>query len=122
MPGLGPGIHVFLVCFRPACSLASQARRGYPPRMGKRKFPAVKNLIKQVEATAAPGGANALDTLAISITGAIQSSSDPYAMAGLLVEAIAATIASRVPPEEQQSLTLAVIELLQDRLSAHNVI
>ena len=90
--------------------------------MGKRKFPAVKNLIAQVEATAAPETANALDGLAAGITRAIQSGSDPYAMAGLLVEAIAATIAARVPPEDQQNITLAVIDLLQERLSAHDVI
>ena len=80
--------------------------------MGKRKFPAV-------EATAAPEAA--LDNLASGITGAIKSDTDPYAMAGLLVEAIAA-IAARVPPEQQPEIAQAVIDLLHERLSAHDVI
>lgn len=103
-------------------SLASRRPCGYPSRMGKRKFPAVKHLIAQVEATAAPDAATALDGLAAGITRAIRSGSDPCAMAGLLVEAIAATIAARVPTEQQPEIALAVVELLQERLSAHNVI
>ena len=103
-------------------SLASRPGRGYPPRMARRKFPAVKNLIAQVEATAAPEAANALDGLAAGITRALRSGSDPYAMAGLLVEAIAATIAAHVPAEQQPEIALAVVELLHERLSAHDVI
>ena len=90
--------------------------------MGKRKFRAVKNLIEQVEAMAAPEPENALAGLASGITSAIQSGSDPYEMAGLLVEAIAATIAARVPPEQQPEIAQTVIALLRERLSARDAI
>lgn len=90
--------------------------------MAKRKFPVVKNLIEQAEAMAAPEAASALDELASSITAAIQAGSDPYAMAGLLVEAVAATIAARVPPKQQPEAAQVAIELLHERLAARDVI
>ena len=83
--------------------------------MTKGEFPAAKNLIDRA-------ASNALDDLASSIAGAVQSGLDPYGMAGLLVEAIAVTIAGHVPPEQQPDIALAAIELLHERLSTHELI
>ncbi len=63
-----------------------------------------------------------LDDLARGIRSAIQSRSDPYEVTGLLVEGIAATIAARIPPEKQAEIAQVVIDLLHERLSAHDLI
>ena len=90
--------------------------------MAKRRFTAVDMLIHQVETGTVCGLPDMLGGLVIGIKHCIQAQADPYLMAGVLAEGIAAVVAENVPAEKQAATALAVLKLLHDRLSEHDVI
>ena len=88
--------------------------------MPDRPFPAVDALIRRVQRVAA-SRPDPMHILAqtISMTGEIGA--DPYAVLGVLVEGAVLTILQRIPEERQQEAALALIKLLQERLTARGV-
>ena len=74
----------------------------------ERHFPRVDALIREAEAVAA-NQADSFAALVAQLHMAIQSDADPYLLAGTLVEAIAATITTRVPAEMQGDTSVAAV-------------
>jgi PAS domain S-box-containing protein len=52
----------------------------------------------------------------------IASDTDPYLLAGALVEGIAATIAQKIPHERHGAVSVESIRLLRDRMRSHRLI
>ena len=72
-------------------------------------------LVRETEAAAA----NHADPIAVLVTvlrAVIQSDADPYLLSGVLLEGVATTIATRLPPERQGEMSVATVRLLRDRL------
>ena len=87
----------------------------------ERHFPRVDTLIREAEAVAA-NQADPIAALVLQLHTVIQSDADPYLLAGTLVEAIAATITTRMPAEIQGETSVAMVRLLCDRLRAYGAI
>ena len=80
-------------------------------------FPAVARLIRQAE-RAAKGRADPEAILVAVIKLVIGSETDPYCVAGALIEGIATTIATKIPPEVRGEVAVEAVRLLRDRLRA----
>ena len=81
----------------------------------EKRFQAIEDLIRQVETKAA----NEADTLALVVAlikVAVRSEVDPYLLNGVLIEAIANTIHSRIPGRRRRQVATETIRLLQERL------
>jgi hypothetical protein len=89
--------------------------------MSEQSFPDLDALIRQIEAQATEFP----DPLAILIAMlklVIASDTDPYLLAGALVEGIAATISARIPRERQGEVVVETVRLLRDRLETRGAI
>lgn len=76
----------------------------------------VRKLSSQAEKAAAQVPDPLLD-LAVVIKGALESEADPYVMLGVLLEGIAQTLVTRVPPERHRSTLAAALVMLRQRLA-----
>jgi hypothetical protein len=80
-------------------------------------FPAVEELIREVEAKAA----DEPDTLALLVALikiVIRSEVDPYLLNGVLVQGIASTVSSRIPSRRKRQVARETVRLLLERLQA----
>lgn len=86
-----------------------------------KRFQAVEDLIRQVETKAA----NEPDTLALVVAlikFVTRSEVDPYLLNGVLIEAVANTIHSRIPGRRKRQVATETIRLLLERLQAGGAI
>jgi hypothetical protein len=74
-------------------------------------------LVQRLNQVAAAVG-DPLGDLARNIQGMIQGETDPYLLAGILIEGAAQSVRLRVPPERRTVVSVALLQLLRDRLSA----
>ena len=84
----------------------------------ERHFPRVHALIREAEAAAADQ-ADPIAALVAQLQKVIQGTADPYLLTGTLLEAVAATITTRMPAEIQGEASVAAVRLLCDRLRAY---
>ena len=56
------------------------------------------------------------------VRSAIASDTDPYLLAGALIEGVAATIANGIPHERQEEVSVESVRLLRDRMRGHGLI
>ena len=88
--------------------------------MTERTFPAITNLIQQLQQqNAQPDG---LRELIAAIRKVIETHPDAHSLAGALVEGVAVTICTRVPEDQRAEVALACLQLLHDRLEAGGAI
>ena len=85
------------------------------------RFPALDALIRDVERAAAKEPDLIGATSAI-IKFAIDSDADPYLLVGALVEAVAVTIAQKVPAERQRKVAADTLRMMLARLKANRVL
>lgn len=76
----------------------------------------VRKLSSQAETAAAKVPDPLLDLAAV-IKDALESEADPYVMLGVLLEGIAQTLVTRVPPERHRSTLAAALVMLRQRLA-----
>jgi hypothetical protein len=74
-------------------------------------------LVQRINQVSA-GAGDPLGDLVQTIQGMIQGQIDPYLLAGVLIEGAAQAVRLRVPPERQTVVSVALLQLLRDRLSA----
>ncbi|HEY1931807.1 MAG TPA: hypothetical protein VGG99_07345 [Acetobacteraceae bacterium] len=74
-------------------------------------------LVQRINQVAA-GAGDPLGDLVQTVQGMIQGEIDPYLLAGVLVEGAAQAVRLRVPPERRTVVSVALLQLLRDRLSA----
>jgi len=89
--------------------------------MADHRSPAVDALIRDVERAAAKEPDLIGATSAI-IKFAIDSDADPYLLVGALVEAVAVTIAQKVPAERQRKVAADTLRMMLARLKANRVL
>lgn len=81
----------------------------------------ISDMIRNTETMAAKQP----DMVALAITAirsALAKNADPYLLAGALIEAVAVTIAEKVPPERQGPVAVEAVRLLRDRLREWGVV
>lgn len=91
---------------------APGTNRGAAPRI----FPAVAEMIRQIEEAAsseASGATHLIEAIAI----ALQGEADPSLMMGVLLEGLAQTVLERLPAAEQRNTAIALAGLLWERVS-----
>jgi hypothetical protein len=87
----------------------------------EKRFQAVEDLIRQVE-TKAANEPDVLALLVALIKIVTRSEVDPYLLNGLLIEALANTIDSRIPAHRRRKVATEAIRLLLERLQASGAI
>ena len=82
----------------------------------------VGSLIRAAEnaATAAQEG-DLVGNFVVLLRSIIRSEADPYLLAGVLSEAVAAIVAQRVPVDRQPEVSREMVQVFWDRLRAHGV-
>ena len=82
----------------------------------------VGSLIRAAEiaATAAQEG-SLVDNFVVLLKSIIRSEADPYFLAGVFSEAVAAIVAQRVPVERQPEVSREMVQVFWDRLRAHGI-
>jgi hypothetical protein len=92
-------------------------RTSHPEAMTDQSYPAVDQLIRRIQRTAAsrPDPAYIL-AQAITMTGAIGM--DPYAVLGILLDGAVQTLVKQIPAERQAEAAATLVELLIERLAA----
>jgi hypothetical protein len=88
--------------------------------MPDRPFRAVDDLIRRVQRVAADRPDPTL-ILAQMISMIGESDVDPYAILGVLIEAVAHTLAQHIPAERQADTAATLTQLLEERLKAHGL-
>jgi len=86
--------------------------------MTDRRFRAVDELIRRVQRVAADR-ADPMHILAQMITLIGESDVDPYAILGVLVEGAVHTITRHIRDERRPDAAAMLLQLLEERLSAH---
>jgi hypothetical protein len=76
---------------------------------------ALRRLSDQAERAAAQAP-DTLADLSLSIKQALQNEADPYVLLGVLVEGVAQTLITRIPPERYDSTLVALLVKLRERL------
>jgi PAS domain S-box-containing protein len=71
---------------------------------------------------AADEQSNPLTMLMRHLRSAIASDTDPYLLAGALVEGVATTIAKKIPHERHGDVSVELVRLLRDRMRGHGLI
>lgn len=85
------------------------------------RSPAVAALIEGMQEAAA-GHPDPFGVLVPILKDMIDSDVDAYLLNAALVEAIACTVARRIPSERQDGVSIATIELLRHRFGVHGTI
>jgi hypothetical protein len=88
--------------------------------MPDRQFPAVDNLIRRAQRTAA-GRPDAARILAQTISMACPGGADPYSVLGVLIEGTVQTLVEHIPKERQAEVAATLKQLLDQRLKACGV-
>jgi hypothetical protein len=83
-------------------------------------FRAVHELIRRVQRVAADRP-DPLHILAQMISMIGESDVDPYAVLGVLIEGAAHTLSQHIPAVRQADASVALMELLAERLKAHRL-
>lgn len=86
------------------------------PTRKTRTSRAVRKLSSQAEQAAAQAP-DPLADLSRTIKIALQGETDPYVMLGVLVEGMAQTLVTRIPPERHHSTLAAALVTLRQRLA-----
>jgi hypothetical protein len=82
----------------------------------------VGSLIRAAEsAAAATKEGDLVANLVALLQSIIRSEADPYLLAGVLAEIIAAIVAQRVPVKRQAEVSRQMVRVLRDRLRAHGL-
>lgn len=74
-------------------------------------------LVQRINQVSAAVG-DPLGDLARTIRNMIQGELDPYLLAGVLIEGAAQAVLLRIPPERRTVVSVALRQLLRDRLAA----
>jgi hypothetical protein len=91
--------------------------------MASRRFPELDALIHRVEAKArVPAEPDRLTAMIAILNLIIASKTDPYLLIGSLLEAIAKTLAERIPAHKRGEASVEAVRLLRDLLKAHGTI
>jgi hypothetical protein len=88
--------------------------------MPDRPYRAVDDLIRRVQRVAA-NRPDPMHILAETISLIGESEVDPYAVLGVLIEGAVHTIARHIPTERQAETAATLLQLLEQRLSAHGL-
>jgi hypothetical protein len=78
-------------------------------------------LIEHAPSDCAPRSAEYEDSMIAAVKAAMPDV-DPYVLAGALIEAIAVTVATYVPPECRGETAVDCLRMLRDRLRANRAI
>jgi hypothetical protein len=81
----------------------------------------VARLIRQAEG-AARGESDPVAILVAVTKLVIKSDADPYCLAGAMIEGLATTIATKLPPERRGEVSVEAVRMLRDRLRATGAI
>lgn len=104
---------------RPAASRGRGGNRAEPPVAtaggAPRSFPAVTRLVAAAEHAAAQT-ADPITALCAILRTMMTDATDPYMLAGALVEAIAQIMGTAIPPERRAAAMAATLMLLRERL------
>jgi hypothetical protein len=87
------------------------------PTRKTRTSRAVRKLSSQAEQAAAQAP-DPLADMSRAIRSALQGETDPYVMLGVLVEGVAQTMVTRIPPQRHNSTLAAALVTLGQRLAA----
>jgi hypothetical protein len=91
--------------------------------MANRRFPELDALIHRVEAKAKVSAEpDRLAAMIAILNLIIASETDPFLLVGSLLEAIAKTVAERVPAHKRGEASVEAVRLLRDLLKAHGMI
>jgi hypothetical protein len=85
------------------------------------RFPVLDNLIQEVENIAAAQPIS-LPAVVTMLHSTLASEIDPYSLAAVLIEGIAATLATKLPSENRGEAAIASVRLLRDRLRHYGAI
>ena len=77
----------------------------------------IEKLMERINQVAATVG-DPLGDLAHTIQGMILGETDPYLLAGVLIEGAAQSVLLRIPAERRIVVSIALLQLLQDRLNS----
>ena len=88
--------------------------------MSDRHFPALDDLIRDIEAKTATRP-ELPQMLAQLIPMALARDADPYILLGVLIEGVVHTLASSIPPEARAAVAKDVLRLLCERLRARGL-